>query len=313
MIGAIDIGGTKIALGLVNEERGAIVRQVVFPTEPQRGFKDGMGRVCAAMLKLLEESGMGVDPTGLRGIGVGCTGPLDPFSGVLAHNADTLPSWQGHNLVEGLKCLGVPVVVENDADAAVLGEYTWGAGQGSTRFLYVTISTGIGSGAVLDHKLYRGVDGSHPEIGHSVVDPNGPPCYCGATGCWEMLASGTALAAWYNTRKAGAPEQRAAGLSARQVCALAEQGDRLAQSAVQHEADYLGLGLSNLVNYFVPDVIALGGGVIKSWPLFKERVQRVVAQNTHMVPSEKVRILPARLGDDAALLGAAQAWLDRIE
>jgi glucokinase len=305
MIGAIDIGGTKIALGLVGEDGRTIVRQAVFPTEPQRGFEDGMGRVCAALLKMMEE--IGTDRPALRGIGVGCTGPLDPFSGMIAHNADTLPSWQDHSLVEGLSSLGVPVIVENDADMAALGEYTWGVGQGSTRFLYVTFSTGIGSGTILDHKLYRGVDGSHPEIGHSIMDPNGPPCYCGATGCWEMLASGTALAAWYNARIPGGP-----GLSARQVCALAEQGDPLAQSAVQREADYLGLGLANLVTFFVPDVIALGGGVIKSWPLFKERVQQVVTQNTRMVPSEKVRILPARLGDDAALLGAAQAWLDRV-
>ena len=306
MIGAIDIGGTKIALGLVSEE-GRLLLQTVFPTEPERGFEDGMGRVRAALLKLLEETGTSpADPTGLRGVGVGCTGPLDPFSGVIGHNADTLPSWQDHNLVEGLSALGVPVIVENDADAAALGEYTWGVGRGSARFLYVTFSTGIGSGAILDRKLYRGVDGSHPEIGHSIMDPNGPPCYCGAIGCWEMLASGTALAAWFNARRMGGAE-----LSAQQICALAEQGDPLAQSAVQREADYLGLGLANLVTFFVPDVIALGGGVIKSWPLFKERVRQVVAQNTRMVPSEKVRILPARLGDAAALLGAAQAWLDR--
>jgi len=303
MIGAIDIGGTKIALGLVNDE-GHILCQAVFPTEPERGFEDGMGRVRAALLKLLEETG--TDISGLCGIGVGCTGPLDPFSGVIGHNADTLPSWQNCSLVEGLSSLGAPVVVENDADTAALGEYTWGVGQGCARFLYVTFSTGIGSGAILDHKLYRGVDGSHPEVGHSIVDPNGPACYCGAVGCWEMLASGTALAAWFNTRRPGGP-----GLSARQICALAEQGDPLAQAAVLREADYLGLGLANLVTCFVPDVIALGGGVIKSWPLFKERVQQVVRQNTRMVPSEKVRILPARLGGDAALLGAAQAWLDR--
>jgi glucokinase len=310
MIGVIDIGGTKIALGLVDEERRTLVRQTVFPTAPERGFEDGMERVRAGLLKLLEETGTersSADLSGLCGIGVGCTGPLDPFSGVIGHNADTLPSWQNHNLLEGLSPLGVPVIVENDADAAALGEYTWGVGQGSTAFVYVTFSTGIGSGAIMDHKLYRGVDGSHPEIGHSIIDPNGPPCYCGATGCWEMLASGTALAAWYNARRPGGPT-----LSARRVCALAEQGDPLAQSAVQHMADYLGLGLANLVTFFVPDVIALGGGVIKSWPLFKDRVQQVVAQNTRMVPSEKVRILPARLGGDAALLGAAQAWIDRV-
>lgn len=176
MIGAIDIGGTKIALGLVSDE-GRILRQAVFPTEPECGFADGMERVRAALLKLLAEAGAGL--SGLRGIGVGCTGPLDPFSGVLGHNADTLPSWQNHSLVEGLSDLGAPVVVENDADTAALGEYTWGVGQGCGRFLYVTFSTGIGSGAILDHKLYRGVDGSHPEVGHSIVDPNGPPCYCG--------------------------------------------------------------------------------------------------------------------------------------
>ncbi len=308
MIGAIDIGGTKIALGLVSDE-GRILRQAVFPTEPECGFADGMERVRAALLKLLAEAGAGL--SGLRGIGVGCTGPLDPFSGVLGHNADTLPSWQNHSLVEGLSDLGAPVVVENDADTAALGEYTWGVGQGCGRFLYVTFSTGIGSGAILDHKLYRGVDGSHPEVGHSIVDPNGPPCYCGARGCWEMLASGTALAAWFNERRPGARPPGGPGLSAREICALAEQGDPLAQAAVQREANYLGLGLANLVTMFVPDVIALGGGVIKSWPLFKERVQQVVLQNSRMVPAEKVRILPARLGGDAALLGAAQAWLHR--
>jgi glucokinase len=308
MIGAIDIGGTKIALALVSEE-GHILRQAVFPTEPERGFADGMERVHAALLKLLAEAGANL--SSLRGIGVGCTGPLDPFSGVLGHNADTLPSWQNHSLLEGLNDLGAPVVVENDADTAALGEYTWGVGQGCARFLYVTFSTGIGSGTILEHKLYRGVDGSHPEVGHSIVDPNGPPCYCGARGCWEMLASGTALAAWFNDRRPAVRPLGGPGLSARDICALAEQGDPLAQAAVQREADYLGLGLANLVTMFVPDVIALGGGLIKSWPLFKERVQQVVLQNTRMVPAKKVRILPARLGGDAALLGAAQAWLDR--
>jgi glucokinase len=228
---------------------------------------------------------------------------------VIGHNADTLPTWQNCSLVDGLSSLGAPVVVENDADAAALGEYTWGVGQGCARFLYVTFSTGIGSGAILDHKLYRGVNGSHPEVGHSIVDPNGPLCYCGARGCWEMLASGTALATWFNDRRPGRPDGQS--LSAKEICALAEQGDALAQQAVQREADYLGLGLANLVTYFVPDVIALGGGVIKSWQLFQGRVQQVVRDNTRMVPSDQVRILPARLGGDAALLGAAQAWLHR--
>ena len=122
-----------------------------------------------------------------------------------------------------------------------------GVGQGRARFLYVTFSTRIGSGAILDHKPYRGVDGSHPAVGHSIMDRRGPPCYCLARGCWELLASGTALEVWINVRRPGGP-----GLSAREICDLAEQGDPLPQEAVQREADYLGLGLANLVTRFVP-------------------------------------------------------------
>jgi glucokinase len=120
----------------------------------------------------------------------------------------------------------VPVAVENDADASTLAEYRRGAGRGATRFLYVTVSTGIGGGAVLDGRLYRGAGGSHPEFGHHIVEAGGRPCYCGARGCWEMLAAGPALAAFY-CELAGA-----SGTDSRAVCALAARGDELAQRAL---------------------------------------------------------------------------------
>jgi hypothetical protein len=181
-IGSVDIGGTKLAVGAVRED-GRIVKQCECPTEPEKGFQQAMKRV-ATMLRALTDSGVE-----LAGIGVGCPGPLDPFSGEIG-DVGTLPGWQGGNLVDELQSeFGLPVAVENDADAAALGEARWGSDASSGNFMYVTISTGIGGGMILDGRLYRGVDGAHPEIGHQVLDASGPQCYCGARGCWEILAS----------------------------------------------------------------------------------------------------------------------------
>ncbi len=304
MLGAIDIGGTKIAIGLVGED-GRILSQTSLATNADRGFAEGFERMRRALALQIEQTGVR-----LRGIGVGCTGPVDPFSGKIT-TADLLPTWHDADLCGELsRAFGVSAAMENDADAASLGEYAWGVGKGASRFIYVTISTGIGSGAILDGHLYRGLEGSHPEVGHSIVDPNGPLCYCGARGCWEMLASGTALADWYNAQ-AGEdvrPAQDAVG-----VCELARQGDALAQQAVERVAFYLGLGLANLSTTFVPEIIALGGGVIKSWPLFEARALETMRQNARLVPVEKVRVLPARLGADTGLIGGAQVWVHRYQ
>jgi glucokinase len=150
---------------------------------------------------------------------------------------------------------------------------------------------------VFDGHLYRGVEGAHPEIGHHVIDPSGPQCFCGAHGCWESLASGLALAA-----RAGKP-------SALEVCQAAEQGDAAARRAVEQEALYLGLGIANLVTLFIPDVIALGGGVMQSRHLFWDKILHTIRENCGLVPFEKTRLVPARLGADAGLAGAAQVWI----
>ena len=130
----------------------------------------------------------------------------------------------------------------------------------------MTVGTGIGGGMVFDGKLYRGVDGAHPEVGHHVVDPAGPECSCGFRGCWESLAAGPAMVAWLETHApAGYPHRE--GITAKKICELAQQGDTVAQQAVEHEAYYLGIGLANLINLFTPDAIVLSGSVMKSAPL----------------------------------------------
>ena len=173
---------------------------------------------------------------------------------------------------------GVTFSAENDADAAALGEARWGAGQGRVRFLLVTIGTGIGGGAVIDGQLYRGVKGIHPEVGHHVTDPAGPLCFCGARGCWESLASGPAMSAWMKANTTGKGEPPIV-LTAREICAMAEGGNGLAQRALAREAQYLGMGVANLTTLFCPDTIARGGGVMRSGHLFLDTIRRVMRES----------------------------------
>jgi glucokinase len=301
IIGSVDIGGTKIAVGAVRED-GRIVKQYGCPTEPEKGFQQAMKRV-ATMLRDLSDSGVE-----LAGIGVGCPGPLNPFSGVIGE-VGTLPGWQGGNLVDELQSgFGLPVAVENDADAAALGEARWGSDGSSGNFMYVTISTGIGGGMILDGRLYRGVDGAHPEIGHQVLDASGPQCYCGAHGCWEILASGPAMVSWMRDQQ---PDKQFA--TASEICEDARRGDPLALRCAQREGYYIGLGLANLITVFAPDKIALGGGVMKSSSLFMNTARSVIREICTQVPSERTQITLASLGPDVGLLGAAQAWLLRYQ
>ncbi len=298
-IGAVDIGGTKIAVAAVRED-GTILHQQECPTDADSGFQLAMQRV-AAMLRDFSNSGIA-----LAGIGVGCPGPLNPFTGEIL-DVGTLPGWQGGNLVDALQSeFGLPVAVENDADAAALGEARWGSDAGRGNFMYVTISTGIGGGMILDGRLYRGVNGAHPEIGHQVLDASGPQCYCRAHGCWESLASGPAMLAWINDQQ---PQKQFADAS--EICESAKLGDPLALRCTQREGYYIGLGLANLITIFAPDKVALGGGVIKSSSLFMDTVQAVIRDICTQVPSDKTQITLASLGGDVGLLGAAQAWLLR--
>ena len=291
MIGAVDIGGTKIAVGMLTTT-GKLLARTECPAYPERGLQDGLERIFTMLRETAREAG-----GELEGIGVGCTGPVDPMTGTL-EQIQFLPGWQGCHLTAELQnAFGVTAFLENDADAAALGELAWGAGRGAKRFIYVTVSTGIGGGLVIDGRLYRGVDGAHPEIGHHVIDLAGPKCFCGARGCWESLASGPALAA-----RAGQP-------SALAVCQAAEQGDAAACQAVEQEAAYLGLGFANLITLFVPDVIALGGGVMHSRALFWDKILQTIRENCGLVPFEKTRLVPAQLGLEAGLAGAAQVWI----
>jgi glucokinase len=301
LIAAIDIGGTKIAVGIVNGA-GVVLSKLEAPTDAHRGYANGIERVIGMLRETARNAGAEIS-----GIGIGSTGMVYASSGAFG-DIDFLPGWKGNNPVNDLaNSFNVSVALGNDADASALGEASWGAGRGKSRLIYVTVGTGIGGGIILDGRLYRGSDMAHPEIGHHVIDSSGPLCTCGFRGCWESLATGPAMVAWFRMN-ATADHCYPADLSARQICQLAQQGDELACRAVDREAHLLGLGLANLINVFVPDAIVLGGSVMKSAGLFLGGIRKTINQGCRFVPSEKTELALASLGEDANLIGAASVW-----
>jgi glucokinase len=301
VIGAVDIGGTKIAVGMVDDS-GKVLSKLESPTNAPGGYANGLARMIEMLRRTSQDAGVEIS-----GIGIGSTGVVYPGSGAFG-DVDLLPGWRGNNPVQDLaREFKVTVALENDADASALGEASWGAGKQKSRLIYVTVGTGIGGGIILDGQLYRGANMAHPEISHHVIDPSGPDCSCGYRGCWESLATGPAMAAWFNAnvaRDGRSPEN----LSAAQVCQLARRGEELATRAVEREAYYLGLGIANLINLFVPDVIVLGGSMMKSAALFLDGIRKVIREGCRFVPYEKTELALASLGEDANLIGAARVW-----
>lgn len=301
-VGAVDIGGTKLAVGIVDES-GHLLSRLEAPSSEAKAYVDGIKQISAMLRIALQDTGLV-----LAGIGIGSTGPVDPISGRMG-DLDFLPGWSGANVVGDLEeDFRVPVALENDADAAALAEAAWGAGRSKSRLVYVTVGTGIGGGIILDGQLYRGADGAHPEIGHQVIDASGPACSCGFNGCWESLAAGPAMVRWME----GEPGYVSRGeLTAKRICELAFAGDPLALRAVERETFYLGIGLANLVNLFTPDALILSGSLMKSSGLFLDGIGREMRRGCRFVPLEKAELRLASLGDDANLIGAARVWFER--
>jgi glucokinase len=301
LIGAVDIGGTKIAVGMV-DEHGKVSTRLQCPTDADRGYENALRNI----REMLEATARRAN-TQISGIGIGSTGPIYPRTGEIGY-VNFFPNWKGQNPVKDLKeIFQLKVAIENDADAAALGEAGWGAGKNKKRLIYVTVGTGIGAGIVVDGQLYRGVDYSHPEIGHQVIDPSGPLCLCGFHGCWESLAAGPGMTAWLE-KEAPPDYAHRDDLSAKRICELAVAGDEWAKRAVERETYYLGLGMANLVTMFTPDAIVLGGSLMKSANLFLDGIRKIISQSCGFVPFEKTELTLASLGEDANLIGAARVW-----
>ena len=297
----IDIGGTKIAVAAVDDAR--IHAREEIATEAQLGFDRALGRMVGAVDRSLARAGW--SRSDLCGIGVGCAGPVNAASGII-NNPYTLPTWVECDIVSRLGgLLDRPVTLENDADSAALGEWFAGAARECSRVVMLTLGTGVGGGVVIDGRIYRGTRGEHPELGHMPIDERGPPCYCGARGCLEAIASGTAIAA------AGAT---AGFASCPDVFGHAAAGNAAALEIIGRVQQALAIAAWTLLHTFMPELIVIGGGIgdehfDRFAPAIRSRIELAT-----MVPRGGVRVVKAALGNDAGLVGAASLALtaDRV-
>jgi glucokinase len=315
--GAIDIGGTKLAVGVTDGE-GRVLAQ----TRDRTDVALGPEGVCARLVEMLEEARRKTgDRLPLKAVGIGCGGPLDRRSGIII-TVPNLPGWDGFRLRGYFEDrLNLPVVLDNDANAAGLAEALFGAGRGLSHVCYFTISTGIGGGIVVDGRLYRGATELAAEFGHQVILPDGPRCACGKWGCLEALASGPSIA-----RRAR--EKLAAGatslvwdlaegdpslVTAERLAEAARRGDPLARELWEETGYYLGIGMANVINILNPSVIVAGGGVSAAGDLLLEPARRA-AKERGMIPlTDACEILPAALGPEVGIVGAAALAMEATE
>lgn len=304
----VDLGGTNIRALVFDADMGVMGRQEV-PTHAQEGAQKVIRRMAECVRAALERAGVSVAE--VAGVGVGAAGLTDRWSGtvLLASNL----GWRDVP-VAGLlsrELEEVPVVADKDTNVAALAEARLGAGQSFEHFLYVTAGTGIGGGLVLNGALYRGATGGAGDVGHIVVDPEGPPCGCGDHGCVEVFASGggivsrTKEALLQGGQKAEASSLAAEGLTAEAVFVAAQKGDALAAGVVRRAGEMLGLALADYVNINNPEAIVLGGGLLRAGELYREPVERELKRRALPALGEVVRLVPPGLGDDVGPIGAA--------
>lgn len=301
----VDLGGTQLRAVLIDRE-GELLAYQRTDTAAERGPTT----VIAQIERLITMVTAQVDRQDVVGIGVGTPGPLDPFDGIVLE-APNLAGWINVPLKSLLQeRTGLPVIVGNDANAAGLGEWRFGSGRGCQDFVYVTISTGIGGGVIAQGKLLLGRKGMAGEVGHMTIQTDGPICGCGNFGCWEVVASGTALA-----RSAQGALERghqslikeiaaSSPVEGWHIAAAAERGDPLAQTLMRREGELIGAGVVNLLHLYSPERIALGGGVTKSIAQWESYMRRVVEERA-MVPYRSATINLATLGDNVGVIGAA--------
>ena len=311
MLLALDFGGTKHAAAVVTAgERHWLAHRRALSAPKPNAIAD-----MNLMRSLIYDVLQGKQPAA---IGVSFGGPVNASTGYvrLSHH---VPGWENTPISSLLEAeFGVPVSVDNDANVAALGEHRFGAGQGYDSFLYITVSTGVGGGWILNGRPWRGAEGMAGEIGHIVVDPAGPLCLCGKRGCVERLASGPYIAQQVKECLQQSPERGQVlrtlvgkeAITAQIVSQAAAQGDELASHVLERAGWALGVGIGNVANLMNPQRFVLGGGVTKSGDRFWEVVRRVAKETA--LPEVNFDIVPAALGDEAPLWGAAALANDLV-
>ena len=297
---------------IVADVGGTHIRAACFPIDSQkpttvkRIFTNGPDSPHARLIDLI--ASVIPEDEEVAAITIAAPGPLDPYAGII-YDAPNIPIWDNLPLRQIIQdAFNVPVAIGNDANLAALGEWRFGAGIGHHHLVYITVSTGIGGGVIIDNQLLLGVHGLAGELGHITVLPDGPPCGCGKRGHLESVASGPAIARWAELEiSQGNPSSlpRDRKITARDVSLAASQGDQVARSALARAATYLGTAIADFLHVFNPSIVIIGGGVSQSGEAFFEPMRE--AMREHVISTrylDNLTLTTSVLGDDVGLMGA---------
>jgi glucokinase len=313
---AIDLGGTKIRVALISRD-GKMIASIRHLSQAGNGKAHVLRNMEKTINGVLDKSGL--DVRNIKSISMAVAGINDMKNGIVT-TGPNLPGWHNVNLSRIVSDkFKLPAYLINDATAAAIGEHRLGAGRGYRNLIYLTASTGIGGGIVIENQPYFGTDGAAGELGHMKIIVGGPKCNCGQNGCLEALSSGSAMTRMAieainegrSTILKSLCNDDVSLLTAEIIASAARQGDILSKEIISRASYYLGIGLSNLINIFNPDAIVIGGGLSKMGSMFLNPAKKVAKSIAFKLPASTVKIVKSKLGDDAGIVGAALYAFDR--
>ena len=308
----VDLGGTNLSAAVVDTDTGALTGLRKVPTLAREGHDAVMARMADLVESAIAASGLPKSQIG--GIGIGVPGVLDLARGLTLFLPNLPGTWPGVPLRNTIaQRVGRPTELLNDVRSMTLAEWTFGAGRGVDTIACFAIGTGIGGGLIINGRLHLGIGGTAGELGHQVIDMNGPPCGCGSRGCLEALASGPAIIAMGLKAVAQGLTTRIGELAAYDlnrvtpevIAQAAREGDGTAQDIYETAGFYVGIAVSNVLVAIGPRKVVIGGGVAQAGNLLLDPIRRTVKERVHVMPVEQVEIVPAALGTSAGLIGAA--------
>ncbi len=307
-----DLGGTNLRAAIVDVEQGAVISQKSIPTLAREGHEAVMGRMAELILQVIQSTGMEKEAMG--GIGIGVPGVLDLENGETLFLPNLAGTWPHVPLRDRIKALtGIPVSLLNDVRSITNGEWRFGAGRGVDTLAVFAIGTGIGGGLVINGTLHLGIGGTGGELGHQIIDFNGPRCGCGNHGCLEAYASGPAIAAMGMKAVAQGLTTQISELCANDlnritpelIAQAALAGDQVAKEIYALAGYYLGIAAANICATIGPRRIIIAGGVAQAGELLLAPIRQTVTSHVHVMPVAQVEIVPAQLGSNAGVIGVA--------
>jgi glucokinase len=307
-----DLGGTNLRAGIVEPQTGKVTHLLSTPTLAREGHGAVIHRMVGLFEDVIRQSGM--PKSKISGIGIGVPGVLDPEKGLVIFLPNLFDGWKNVPLSTIIKTsIGLPVYLINDVRSITMGEWKFGAGKGASSLICFAVGTGIGGGVVVNNNLVMGINGTAGELGHTMVDPDGPQCGCGNHGCLEAYASGPAIAAMgikaviqgrttligemvgYDLNK----------ITPQVIAEAANKGDSIAKEIYDHIGKLIGIAAANISLATGPERIIIGGGVASAGELLLEPILRTIQERIFVMPKEKIKVVQAELGDEAGIMGSA--------